>query len=687
MGFLDLIVSESSDKSFEYSNEQLPQTMWKTIFEQSPIGFALWNQELKSVRINRAFSEMNGFSAETYLSKIEREDFKMISDETILIMREVISSGKPLIGSEIDSNIANVSDVRRTWLASYHPILENDKVEGILASYEDLTDRKLIEAENLRVLEELRYRDARFDSLVLATATTYWSTDSEGEIIDDVPMWNKLTGQTTSQMQKLGWQDVIHPDDVEETTKKWQTAVKKKTLYETEFRLQMKTGEYRYFVSRALPVIDENGNVREWVGVNVDIENQKQTDRKLQEVAIQREELLGREQHARQGAEEADHLKDDFLATLSHELRTPLTATLGWVKMLRAGQVNPENIAHALETIERNTEVQKQLIEDLIDVSRIVSGNIRLEMQPISLGNMLKSAINAISQAAIIKNIKVIDDVLLNSNLVSADSQRIQQILSNLLTNAIKFTPIGGQVNVGLRERNNNLEVSIKDTGMGINAAILPKIFERFRQVDSTKTRRYGGLGLGLAIVRHLAQAHGGSVEATSEGEGKGSTFIFRLPILLNSSEPIKHVKIETTKSPSGKLDEMKQLCGLQLLIVDDVEDNRDLLNTLLSYYGADVTLASSAAEGMKLLSQLHPDLLISDIGMPDEDGYQFIKKIRALSKENGGNIPAIALTAFAKIEDREMALAAGFQRHVTKPINPTEFVKIVADLASETIL
>ena len=564
--------------------------------------------------------------------------------------------------------------------------MENEKVEGILASYEDLTDRKLIEAENLRVLEELRYRDARFDSLVLATATTYWSTDSNGEIIDDVPMWNELTGQTTSQMQKLGWQDVIHPDDVKETIKKWQTAVKEKTLYETEFRLKMKTGEYRYFVSRALPVIDENGNVREWVGVNVDIENQKHTDRKLQEVAIQREELLGREQHARQGAEEADHLKDDFLATLSHELRTPLTATLGWVKMLRAGQVDPENVAHALETIERNTEAQKQLIEDLIDVSRIVSGNIRLEMQPISLGNMLKSAINAISQAAIIKNIKVVDDVLVNSSLVSADPQRIQQILSNLLTNAIKFTPIGGQVNVGLRERNNNLEVSIKDTGMGINAAILPKIFERFRQVDSTKTRRSGGLGLGLAIVRHLAQAHGGSVEATSEGEGKGSTFIFRLPILLNSTEPIKQEKIETTKSPSGKLDEMKQLCGLQLLIVDDVEDNRDLLNTLLTYYGADVTLASSAAEGMKLLRQLHPDLLISDIGMPGEDGYQFIKKIRALSKENGGNIPAIALTAFAKIEDREMAMSAGFQRHVTKPINPSEFVKIVADLASETI-
>ncbi len=438
----------------------------------------------------------------------------------------------------------------------------------------------------------------------------------------------------------------------------------------------MKSGEYRYFLSRALPVLDMNGEVREWVGVNVDIENQKNSDFKLVEAAIEREELLRREQTARKEAEEANRLKDDFLATLSHELRTPLTAILGWVKMLRAGQLDDAEIPHALETIERNTEIQNQLIEDLLDVSRIISGKILLEIQPIQTSSIIETALNSILPSAEAKGIQVISHMQANTSKISGDPRRIQQILWNLLSNAVKFTPQGGQINVSLSERNNWLEICVKDTGIGIEREILTKIFERFRQADATKTRRHSGLGLGLAIVRHLTEAHGGTIEATSEGEGKGSTFTLRLPTIAQQKSAIQPAVLP--KINDGKL----RLDGIRLLVVDDDEDNRDLLKTLLSHYGAIVTLASSAAEAMKILLNSQPDILISDIGMPDEDGYQFMTKVRKLSKEKGGSVPAIALTAFAKIEDREKALSVGFQKHIAKPIDPTAFVKVIAEMA-----
>jgi PAS domain S-box-containing protein len=677
MSLTDLKVSEEAGKEFHYHNEKISETVWKTIFEHSPIGFALWDRELKYVRINHALAKMNDFPEESYTSKLAREDINLISEESLSLMQKVIASGEALIGREITRSLPNNPSDLRTWLVSYHPFFEDKKIEGVLASCEDITERKKVETENLRILDELRYREAKFDSLILATATTYWSADAEGEMIDDVPMWDKLTGQSTADMQNLGWQAVIHPDDVETTTQKWLTALKEKNLYETEFRLKMKNGEYRYFLSRALPLLDMNGEVREWVGVNVDIQNQKNSDFKLVEAAIEREDLLRREQLARKEAEEANRLKDDFLATLSHELRTPLTAILGWVKMLRAGQLDESDIPHALETIERNTEIQNQLIEDLLDVSRIIAGKILLEIRPVQMSTIIETALTSILPSAEVKGVQVISHIQANSSKISVDPRRIQQILWNLLSNAVKFTPQGGEINVSLSEQDNWLEISIKDNGIGIENEILTKIFERFRQADTTKTRQHGGLGLGLAIVRHLTEAHGGTIEATSEGEGMGSTFTLRLPIA-----PQKQAAIPTAELPKIIGADKLRLDGIRLLVVDDDEDNRDLLKTLLSHYGAIVTVASSAMEAMSLLLDSPPDILISDIGMPDEDGYQFIMKVRKLSKEKGGNTPAIALTAFAKIEDREKALSVGFQRHIAKPIDPTAFVKVIAEMA-----
>jgi PAS domain S-box-containing protein len=679
MSLTDLKVSEEAGKEFHYHNEKISETVWKTIFEHSPIGFALWDRELKYVRINHALAKMNDFPEESYTSKLAREDINLISEESLSLMQKVIASGEALIGREITRSLPNNPSDLRTWLVSYHPFFEDKKIEGVLASCEDITERKKVETENLRILDELRYREAKFDSLILATATTYWSADAEGEMIDDVPMWDKLTGQSTADMQNLGWQAVIHPDDVETTTQKWLTALKEKNLYETEFRLKMKNGEYRYFLSRALPLLDMNGEVREWVGVNVDIQNQKNSDFKLVEAAIEREDLLRREQLARKEAEEANRLKDDFLATLSHELRTPLTAILGWVKMLRAGQLDESDIPHALETIERNTEIQNQLIEDLLDVSRIIAGKILLEIRPVQMSTIIETALTSILPSAEVKGVQVISHIQANSSKISVDPRRIQQILWNLLSNAVKFTPQGGEINVSLSEQHNWLEISIKDNGIGIENEILTKIFERFRQADTSKTRRHSGLGLGLAIVRHLTEAHGGTIEATSEGEEMGSTFTLRLPIA-----PQKQAAIPTAELPKIIGADKLRLDGIRLLVVDDDEDNRDLLKTLLSHYGAIVTVASSAAEAMSLLLDSPPDILISDIGMPDEDGYQFMTKVRKLSKEKGGNIPAIALTAFAKIEDREKALSVGFQKHIAKPIDPTAFVKVIAEMALE---
>lgn len=680
MSLTDLIVAKQEELGFQNDNVQVSEKLWKTIFEQSPIGFALWDRELKNVRMNKALAKMAGFPEQFYISKESKNLSNIISEESMALMEQIFVTGEAVIGHELVGNTTKTSKHLQTWLVSYHPFFEDDKVEGVLASFEDITERKRIEAENLRILEELRHREAKFDSLILATATTYWNANAEGEIIDDVPMWNKLTGQSTKQMQNLGWQSVIHPDDVEATTLKWQASLKERNIYECEFRLKMKSGEYRYFLSRALPVLDINGDVREWVGINVDIQNQKNSDFKLVEAAIERDHILKREQAARKEAEEANSQKDDFLATLSHELRTPLTAILGWIKMLRAGQLEDSDIPHALETIERNTEIQNQLIEDLLDVSRIVSGKILLEIQPIQASSIIETALNSILPSAETKEIQVISNIHATTSKISVDPRRIQQILWNLLSNAVKFTPKGGQIIVSMSEKSNWLEVCVKDSGIGIETDSLTKIFERFSQADNSKARRQNGLGLGLAIARHLAEAHGGTIEVTSEGKDKGSTFILRLPTF-----PQQNAVIQSLVLPKINNVAKLRLDGISLLVVDDDEDNRDLLKTLLSHYGAKVTLASSAEEAMKFLLDSPPDILISDIGMPDEDGYQFMTKVRKLSKEQGGSVPAIALTAYAKIEDREKALSVGFQKHIAKPIDPTAFVEVIAEMLSET--
>jgi signal transduction histidine kinase/ActR/RegA family two-component response regulator len=395
-------------------------------------------------------------------------------------------------------------------------------------------------------------------------------------------------------------------------------------------------------------------------------------------------ELLQREQVARAEAEVANRAKDQFLATISHELRTPLNAILGWAGMLRAGKLDDANTAQAVEIIERNAIAQTQLINDILDVSRIVPGKLRLDVRPVELSSILQAAIDVIRPAANAKEITLQVTLDPRAGPVSGDPDRLQQIVWNLLSNAVKFTPRGGRVDVRLEGLSSQIEIAVTDTGIGINADFLPHVFDSFRQADSSYTRAHGGLGLGLAIARQLVELHGGTVEALSPGEGEGATFKVRLPLIsihpapgTKSNEP----QIETSLPSGSDSDRSSSLYGLRLLVVDNDVDARSLLNLVLEACGAKVTTAATAAEAFDLLEQLKPDLLISDIEMPDEDGYSLIRKVRSLDAKLGAPIPCVALTAHAKSEDRNQALSAGFQAHVAKPVATHELIEVISTL------
>jgi signal transduction histidine kinase/ActR/RegA family two-component response regulator len=402
-----------------------------------------------------------------------------------------------------------------------------------------------------------------------------------------------------------------------------------------------------------------------------------------QKAAEERKLLLERERAARAEAEHMGEMKDEFLATLSHELRTPLSAILGWSLVLRTRPMDPAGLQQAVETIERNARLQAQLIEDLLDMSRITSGKVRLDVQPVSPVTFIEAALDTVRPAADAKGIRLEKLLDPSAGPVSGDPSRLQQVMWNLLSNAIKFTERGGKVQVRLERVNSHIEICVADTGIGLKPEFLADVFERFRQVDATSTRRYGGLGLGLSIVRNLAELHGGTVRASSAGEGRGSTFIVHLPLTIVHASAQTDVPRLHPKALKGMADyRITDLAGLKILVVDDERDARSLLQRILSDCNAQVLTAAGAAEALALIRDERPDLLISDIGMPEVDGYELLKRVRALGEAGGGRIPAIALTAFARSEDRTLALRAGFLVHVSKPVEPAELVATVASVA-----
>ena len=397
-----------------------------------------------------------------------------------------------------------------------------------------------------------------------------------------------------------------------------------------------------------------------------------------------REALLASEQAARKDAEVASRAKDEFLGLLSHELRNPLNAILGWTRLLNTDNLEEKMVSRALETIDRNAKLQARLIEDMLDVSRIVSGKLRLDAHPVDLTSVINAAVDTSRPAADAKDIRLHVVLDFGAGMVLGDPVRLQQVVWNLLSNAIKFTPKHGRVYVQLERINSHVEVTVSDTGPGIDEEFLPYVFDRFRQADSTTTKKHGGLGLGLSIVRHLVELHGGTIEAGNRDGEQGAVFTLKLPIMAVRQTPFdaeNAERVHTALSGALPLEPSPALDGIKVLAVDDEPDARFLLATVLEQCGAEVRTCASAAEALAALEDYDPDVLVSDIGMPGENGYDLIRKVRAREAGNGGRIPAVALTAYARAEDRLQALKTGYNMHVPKPVEPAELAVVIASL------
>ncbi|QSJ15008.1 response regulator [Nostoc sp. UHCC 0702] len=496
--------------------------------------------------------------------------------------------------------------------------------------------------------------------------------------------WNVQTGELiwTEEMEALfglvpgsfegsyeHWLKRLHPDDRPGADIAAQQTITQKADFDTECRIILPDGRIRWVAAKAKIFDDHTGKPDRLIGVNMDITDRKQAE-------AEREQLLLREQTAREQAEAANRIKDEFLAVLSHELRSPLNPILGWTKLLQTGTLDEQKTKHALATIERNANLQTQLIGDLLDVSRILQGKLNLNIALVDLATTIRSAIETVCLAAQAKSIQI-QTVLHNPVVkVAGDSGRLQQIIWNLLSNAVKFTPEGGRVDVRLEEVEHYAQITVSDTGKGINPDFLAYVFDHFRQEDGSTTRKFGGLGLGLAIVRHLTELHGGTVTAQSPGVGQGATFTLRIPV-------IKTAELENAGNANSATNELgtSPLAGLSILVVDDHADTRDYISFLLAEAGATVILAASADEALQLLMQSMPDILLSDIGMPDMDGYTLIRQVRSLPSEQGGDILAIALSAYAGEMNQQQALAAGFQQHISKPVEPEHLLRTITSL------
>ena len=437
------------------------------------------------------------------------------------------------------------------------------------------------------------------------------------------------------------------------------------------------------------PIKGPNGEIVGASKIARDITEQRQARKALdaayaeaERARREAEQAAAEKERLYRQAEESSRLKEEFLATISHELRTPLSAILGWTRMLRLGQLSAEEHAKALDTIERNARAQAQLIDDLLDVSRIVTGKLRMDVRPSDPTSFIDAAVEAVRPAAEAKGVRLQKVMDSGTVAIPGDPVRLQQVVWNLLSNAIKFTPRGGHVQIRSERVNSHLEIVVSDTGQGIASDFLPHVFDRFRQADQKTSRQHGGMGLGLAIVRHLVELHGGTVRASSAGVGQGATFTVQLPIIplyqVDSSGGRVHPGARDLLPPQEITD---RLDGLTILVVDDEPDTRDLLKQGLEYCGATVRLAGSAAEALTALDKDVPDILISDIGMPGEDGYDLIKQVRNLQAEKGRSVAAIALTAYTRVEDRLHALRAGYDMHVPKPVELTELCAVATSL------
>lgn len=495
------------------------------------------------------------------------------------------------------------------------------------------------------------------------------SKDLSGTILS----WNagaeRLFGYTAEEAVGRPIVMLLPPERLEEEARILTTLMRGERIDHFETERVAKDGRRVHISLSVSPIKDASGRIIGGAKIARDITRRKTLER-------EREMLLEKEREARRLAEAANRSKDAFLAMISHELRTPLSPILTWARMLRRGLLDEDKTRKALETIERNAMAQAQLVDDLLDVSRIVAGKLRLEVRPVDLAAVIEAAIEVVRPAADGKGIRLVTVLDTETGTISGDAARLQQVVWNLLSNAVKFTPRGGRVQIALERIDSHVELVVTDNGQGVRAEFLPYLFERFQQADTGTTRIHGGLGLGLTIVRHIVELHGGTVVAESRGEGQGATFTVKLPLTM-----FARTAAESERRANGVLPQAgsyPSLAELRVLVVDDEPDSNEAVSAVLASCGAEVRVAASAAEGLAELSRWRPDVLVSDIGMAGVDGYGFIARVRAQPGKLG-RIPAIALTAYASTEDRVRIFSTGFQAHVVKPMDPAELIAVVA--------
>ncbi|WP_414589011.1 PAS domain S-box protein [Scytonema sp. PCC 10023] len=617
---------------------------------------------------NKRYEEWHRIPASEIYGKHIKEVVGESGYESIRPYVEAVLTGEQV---SYETHLLYQDGVTRYVNVSYVPQFSQGEVVGFVALISDISERKLSEAA-------LKHSEERFRKLAEKVRVIPWEADATtGNFTYVGPQTVEILGYPLSDWYTDNfWADHIHPEDREWAIKHCIECSLSLENYEFEYRMLAADGRVVWLYDIVNVVRGEDGP-QILRGFMIDISDRKQAEQ-------EREQLLAREQASRESAQAANRMKDEFLATLSHELRTPLNAMLGWTQLLRSRKFDEETTARALETIDRNTKSLTTLIEDVLDVSRIITGKLRLDVLPVKITSVIKVAIDTVIPAADAKEICIEYFSDPSVGVILGDANRLQQIVWNLLSNAVKFTPKGGTVDVRLEIMNSRVQFQVRDTGEGIAPEFLPYVFERFRQADSSSTRSHGGLGLGLAIVRHLVELHGGTVRAESPGIGHGATFIVNLPMKVGATKTSEREQLLSTLGDQEVQDGLPNLGGLRVLVVDDEPDARQLLSTVLLQHKAQVIAVSSAREALVTLQKFQPDVLVSDIGMPQEDGYSLIRKIRALPGESG-RTPAVALTAYARAEDRTQALNAGFQLHVAKPVNPTELATVVANLAGRT--
>jgi hypothetical protein len=617
----------------------------------------LLNQDFAVILLDVQMPGMDGFETAALIRQRER------SRHTPIIFLTAFSKSEAFVSKGYETGAVDylmkpvVPEILKAKVAVFVELFQKTAA----------VKRQAAQLESINI--SLKESEQRFRALSTCSPVGIFVIDITGRCSYTNPFCQSIFGSTLDTQK---WLQSIHPEDRDRVFTDWSTWTRSNKAYSNEFRLFTKGEIIRWVHVQSSPMFSEQGKFIGHVGTVADITERKQAE------AAQAQVLC--EQVARQQAEAANQMKDEFLATLSHELRTPLNSMLGWTRLLRTRKFDQTTIDRALETIERNAKLQAQLIEDILDVSRIIRGKLRLHLRPINLVSVIETALDAVRPQSEAKHIELVNLVEPAIGLVSGDPDRLQQIIWNLLTNAIKFTPKKGKVEVRLVSDDSHVHIEVSDTGVGIRKEFLPYIFDRFRQADSTTTRAYGGLGLGLAIARHLVELHNGTVNVDSNGENQGATFTVKLPLLpddLNESDD----QLLPIESNLAQIETRSELENLQILVVDDQPEVCEILTVILQGSGAKVTAVCSAAAAIKAIAQLQPDILISDIGMPDEDGYTLLGKIRNLDIKQGGQIPAIALTAYVRQEDCTNALLAGFQMHLSKPVDSTELIKAVAEL------